>query len=126
MKFKLSGHEPIYAQLVRYYEDLIISRELPEEGRLPSTNEVAAAFGVNPATVLKAMEQLVAKNIVYKKRGLGMFVCSGACWQLTEERRSDFYENHVRRMLEEAHRIGFTNQDIIDLINASDSTHMNF
>ena len=121
MKLKLKDSEHIYMQIVRYYEDMIISKELKEEERLPSTNEMAAELGINPATVLKAMDLLAAKNIIYKRRGLGMFVCAGACWQLTEERRSDFYDNYVRKMLEEARRIGFSSKDIIDLINASSS-----
>ncbi len=125
MKYKLLGTEPIYMQIVRFYENLIISKELAEEERLPSTNEVASMFGVNPATVLKAMDQLYTKNIIYKKRGLGMFVNPGACWQLTQERRSDFYENFVGSMLEEARRIGYSNKDIIDLINASDIVRKN-
>ncbi len=113
--------EPIYMQIIRYYEDLIISNEVEEEHQLPSTNRAAELFGVNPATVLKAMDMLIRKNIIYKKRGLGMFVKSGACWQLTQERRSDFYENYIAVMLKEAELIGYSTKDIIDLLNTSDS-----
>ena len=108
-------------QIIRYYEDLIISNEVEEEHQLPSTNRAAELFGVNPATVLKAMDMLIRKNIIYKKRGLGMFVKSGACWQLTQERRSDFYENYIAVMLKEAELIGYSTKDIIDLLNTSDS-----
>lgn len=114
------SQQPIYIQISEWLEDKIISGQLQDDEQIPSTTELSASLKINPATVLKGMNLLADKKIIYKKRGLGMFVSQGAAWQLKEERKSDFFDNYVKAMLTEAERIGFTKEDIIGLINSAD------
>lgn len=65
-------------------------RKIKEEEQIPSTTEISVSYKVNPATALKGINLLVEKGVIYKKRGLGMFVAEGAVEKLRQERQSDF------------------------------------
>ena len=69
---------PIFLQLAEMLEDRIISGAFPEEGQIPSITEYSAALKINPATALKGINLLVEEGLIYKKRGVGMFVSTGA------------------------------------------------
>ena len=89
-------------------------------------NEISALLSVNPHTVLKGMNILVDEEIIYKKRGLGMFVMSGAVEKIRQKRQSRFYEQYIAALIEEAEKLQMTKADIISLIergyqNGSDS-----
>ena len=71
------GEKPIYIQMAEWIEENILTGVFPEETQIPSTTEISAMYRINPATALKGVNILVDKEIIYKKRGLGMFLCSG-------------------------------------------------
>ena len=66
--------KPIFIQIAEQLEDSIFTKVFPEETKIPSTNELSSLLNINPHTVLKGMNLLVDEEIIYKKRGLGMFV----------------------------------------------------
>ena len=68
----------LFLQIAESVEDSIIDGSLPEEGQAPSTNELAAFYRINPATAAKGVNMLVDKGVLYKRRGIGMFVAPGA------------------------------------------------
>lgn len=70
--------KPIFIQIAEQLEDSIFTGVFPEETKIPSTNEISVLLNINPHTVLKGMNMLVDDEIIYKKRGLGMFVKEGA------------------------------------------------
>lgn len=72
------GTRPIFLQLAEMLEEGIISGAYPEEGQIPSITEFSATLKINPATALKGINLLVDEGLVYKKRGVGMFVATGA------------------------------------------------
>lgn len=78
MKLRLESEKPIYIQLCEWLSDMIISGTIPEGEQIPSTTEISVEYKVNPATALKGINMLVDKGVIFKKRGLGMFVSSGA------------------------------------------------
>ena len=78
MKLILNEDEPIFIQISKAIEDEILTDNIKEDEQVPSTTELSRLYNINPATVLKGMNILVDKNVLYKKRGLGMFVSSGA------------------------------------------------
>ena len=78
----------IFQQIAEYVEDSIIDGSLTEEAKAPSTNELAAFYRINPATAAKGVSLLVDKRILYKRRGIGMFVATGARTRLLAERES--------------------------------------
>ena len=117
---------PIFQQIAERIENDIISGALPEESQVPSTNEFAAFLRINPATAGKGVGLLVDTGILYKKRGIGMFVATGARDRLVAERRERFREQFVTPLLAEAHKLGIDSRDLIALItSATDTTKEN-
>ena len=88
----------------------------PEETKIPSTNEISALLNINPHTVLKGMNMLVDEEIIYKKRGLGMYVKDGAVKKIRQKRQSQFYNQYVAALIEEASKLQMTKEDVIKLI----------
>ena len=94
--------KPIFIQIAEQLEDSIFTGIFPEETKLPSTNEISALLNINPHTVLKGMNILVDEEIIYKKRGLGMFVKEGAVLKIRQKRQGQFYQQYVEALIEEA------------------------
>ncbi|NUU05950.1 GntR family transcriptional regulator [Leifsonia sp. ku-ls] len=98
--------KPIFVQIAEQIEDDIIDGVYPAETQVPSTNEFAAFYRINPATAGKGVNLLVDAGILYKKRGIGMFVSDGARERLVAKRRDAFRDEYVRPLLAEAAKLG--------------------
>lgn len=107
---------PIFIQLAEQIANDILSGALPEETQVPSTNEYAAFHRINPATAGKAVNLLVDEGILYKKRGIGMFVANGARQRIITARASAFRNDYVRPLLDEAAKLGIDRDGLIDMI----------
>lgn len=116
MAFQIDDSRPIFLQIADKIEDDIIEARLPEETQVPSTNQFAAFYQINPATAAKGVNLLVDQGILYKKRGIGMFVASGAREQLMEKRKTEFYEQYVVSMVKEAAKLGITKDQLSEMI----------
>jgi GntR family transcriptional regulator len=116
MKLDFNSEKPIFMQICDGIEDAIITGAYPEETQVPSTTEIAAAFKINPATALKGMNALVESEILYKKRGIGMFVSAGAKQRIIEKRRSAFYEEYVQKLAAEAKKLGLSAAEVAALV----------
>lgn len=99
---------PIFMQLAEAVEDGILNGAYPEEGQIPSITEYAAALKINPATALKGVNLLVDGGLIYKKRGVGMFVQAGARQKLLERRKEAFYETRMKPVAREGRALGLT------------------
>ena len=109
------GTRPIFLQLAEMLEEGIISGAFPEEGQIPSITEYSAALKINPATALKGINLLVDEGLVYKKRGVGMFVSTGARERLLAKRRESFYSERVLPVAREARALSLTRGELADL-----------
>ena len=116
MDLRFEEERPIFIQLAEQLEDGILAGAFPEESQIPSTTEISVRFKMNPATALKGINILVEDNIIYKKRGLGMFVSSGAVKVLREKRKSQFFERYVVSMASEAKRLNISADEIVEMI----------
>jgi len=116
MKLDFESEKPIYLQISDQIEDAVFTRAFEEETQIPSTTEISTAFKINPATVLKGMNQLVDNGIIYKKRGVGMFVRKGAQDKIRTKRQQQFFENYVETLIAEAGKLGITRQELVALI----------
>lgn len=116
MGFLVDQNRPIFLQIATQIEDDIIEERIAEESKIPSTNQFAAAYQINPATAAKGVNLLVDKGILYKKRGIGMFVSKGARAKLIRKRRKQFYEQYVVTMIQEAKKLGITEQQLAEMI----------
>ena len=106
----------MYLQIKEMIEQDILRDILLEEERVPSTNELAKLYAINPATAAKGVNLLVDEGILYKKRGIGMFVASGAKEAIRKKRREHFFENYVKGMLTEAANLGISKEELIEMI----------
>ena len=111
---------PIYQQIANEIEDMILNGELTEEAQAPSMNQLADYYKINPATARKGLELLANENILYKKRGIGMFISRGAVDRIIQMRRQAFLQDFVVKLLEEGKKLGFTKAQVIALIEKSE------
>ncbi|MFW2513815.1 GntR family transcriptional regulator [Demequina sp. SO4-13] len=107
---------PIFLQIAESLEGQILDGSMPEESQVPSINELAQFHRINPATALKGVTLLVDAGILYKRRGIGMFVSAGARPRLLADRRAEFAELHVRPVAERAVGLGISVKDVQDMI----------
>ncbi len=117
MQFDFSSDVPIFLQVAEQIESSILSGVFEEELQIPSTTEVSVMFKINPATVLKGMNILVDEGLLYKKRGVGMFVAEDAKEKIMTKRRTAFYETYVVSLLGEAKRLGIKKEQLFEMID---------
>ncbi len=117
MTGRLTDDQSIYLQISQMIETDILRGILLEEERAPSSNELAKLYTINPATAAKGLNLLVEEGILYKKRGIGMFVSPGAAEKIRNRRKEEFYHQKIRELLTEAKRLGITKAELIDQIN---------
>lgn len=116
MNIDFESDKPIYVQIAEWLEDAILSNAFEEESQIPSITEISVMYKINPATALKGINMLVDNEIVYKKRGLGMFVKEGAVNKLMKERKNKFYESYIAVLLDEAKKLNLNKEDIMEMI----------
>ena len=112
----LTDDRPIFQQIAEQLEEGILSGAYPEESQVPSITEYSVQYRINPATALKGINLLVDAGLLYKKRGVGMFVSPGAREQLRRQRRERFYQDFVQRIVREARNLGLTDQELLALL----------
>jgi DNA-binding transcriptional regulator YhcF (GntR family) len=110
---------PLFVQIAERLADEIADGDLAEGGRVPSTNELAAYYRINPATAAKGISMLTDDGLVEKRRGIGMFVAAGARLRLLGERRKRFAERYVEPLVAEASRLGIDVDELVALIHQS-------
>lgn len=117
MNLKFDSEIPLYIQIAEEIKDGILSGGFPEETQVPSTTEISVAYKINPATVLKGMTLLGDEGILYKRRGIGMFVCRGAAAKIRQKRRQAFYEQYVVPLLDEAKKLGIERAQLTAMLS---------
>lgn len=116
MKLNLDQEKPIFIQIADGIEDGILTKAFPEESQIPSITEFSVKYKINPATALKGINLLVDEGIIFKKRGVGMFVAKGAVSQLQKKRQDQFFNNYISKLIDEAKRLNITSDEIIAMI----------
>jgi len=116
MKPEFNTEKSIYLQISESIEHDILQNIIEEETQAPSTNQLAVMYRINPATAAKGINLLVNDGILYKKRGIGMFVKSGAVNKIRSKRKKSFYDKYVVPLLTEASNLDISNDEIKDMI----------
>lgn len=116
MNLNFESEKPIFLQIANIIEDGILSGAFEEESQIPSITELSVNYKINPATALKGINILVDEGIVYKKRGLGMFVATGAIDKLRQKRKNEFYDTYIGSLIAEAKRLNLTESEIKSMI----------
>ena len=112
----------LFLQIAEQVEDSIVDGALPEDAQAPSTNELAAFYRINPATAAKGIGMLVDKGVLYKRRGIGMFVAPGARDSLLAERREAFAARFIDPLLIEARKLALDTDELASLIPRATAT----
>ncbi len=120
MKQLIDDGRPIFIQISERVEDDIIEGRITEESQVPSTNQFAAFYKINPATAAKGINLLVDEGILYKKRGIGMFVAEGARQKVIFKRKEQFFDQYIVTMIHEAKKLGITVEQLADMIRRGD------
>lgn len=108
--------KPIFLQIKELIEDQIINDHLQEHDQIPSTTQLVQFYKVNHLTVAKGINLLVQDEIIYKKRGVGMFVSEGAKELLIQYRRQGFAEDFLMPMMKEAKKLQLSDQEVRELM----------
>jgi GntR family transcriptional regulator len=117
-----NDNQPIYRQLRDRVVAMILDGVLKEGDPLPSVRTVAAEYRVNPLTVLKGYQQLVDEDLVESRRGLGMFIKSGARSLLLQGERQKFLAEEWPRIHATMLRLGLKPEELLNLNNDGGGT----
>ena len=120
MESNLKEDKPIFQQIAEKIESSILEGSLKEGDRVPSTNEFAKFYQLNPATAAKGINQLVDQEIVYKKRGIGMFVAEGAREIILSKRKEAFYTDFIVPLKNEAEKLGMSMDELKMLVERNE------
>ena len=116
MRGTLNDQSLIYLQIAQMLEGDILRGIYREEEQVPSTNELARGYHINPATAAKGINLLVADGILYKKRGIGMFVASGAEQAVRNKRKSAFYDEYIKPMVKEGASLALSGEELLTMV----------
>lgn len=126
MEINWNNKEPIYLQLRDRLAELIMDGALLEGDALPSVRQVAGEQRINPITVSKALQMLVDEELVEKKRGLGMYVVTGAKDKLSKQERAKFLEQEWPQIAQRIQRLGLAADELLRSIkDGSGQNHGN-
>jgi DNA-binding transcriptional regulator YhcF (GntR family) len=106
----------LFQQIAEIIEDQILSGILLVDEQVYSTNQLSKLYNINPATARKGLNLLVDEKIIYKKRGLGMFVSEGAVDYIKNKRKNNFYDDYIVKLLKEGEKLHISKDEIIDMI----------
>ncbi len=118
----MDDSRPIFLQIAELIENSIIDGTLGEDAQVPSTNELAAFHRINPATAAKGFAQLVDEGVLYKRRGVGMFVAPGARERLLADARESFFTDTVDPVADAARVLGIDVEDVVARLRARTAT----
>lgn len=116
MQFNFESEEPLYRQVAQQIEQAIFLGSFVPGKQIPSTTEVSREFKINPATVLKGMNQLVAEHLIQKRRGRGMFVLDDAPKKIRHKRQAEFFQNYIVNMVKEAQNLHLSKKAVLSLV----------
>lgn len=123
MKIDETSLTPIFVQVAQWLEEEILADRIREEEQVPSTNQFAMLYKINPATARKGFSVLVEEGILYKKRGIGMFVAPGAKEKIRKRAKERFVNESLKSLLEEANRLGITKEEVIHMLNMMEGSN---
>jgi GntR family transcriptional regulator len=116
------GPEPIYIQIAQMIRAQVLAGELKEEEQVMSTTQFATTFRINPATAQKAFAGLVEEGVLYKRRGLGMFVAPKARERLLDDHRKRYFEEVLAPVLQQADILGISTEEVVAYVLGTNGT----
>ena len=116
MKIEFNNKEPIFWQLADAIKQSILAVDLIEGDTIPSVRKMAADYGINPQTILKATQTLMNEGILEKRRGRGMFVKNGALDILMRREFECFTKQEIPNLIKRAKMLDLDKNELFDII----------
>lgn len=116
MKINQNSNIPIFIQVKTEIENMILTKQYLENNQIPSTTELSVSLKINPHTILKGMNLLVDEKILYKKRGIGIFVESGAIDKIKSNRKEQLLEDKINNLVMEAKLLNISKEELKNAI----------
>jgi len=116
MQPNFDPQKPLFLSIAEWLEDTVLAGIYEEESQVPSITEISVRYNINPATALKGVNLLVESGVLYKKRGMGMFVATGGRAELLEKRRRQFFDDYIEPLINEAQRLSISAADLHSMI----------
>ncbi len=110
------GTKPIYVQIAEWLETEIMNGHFQTDEKVYSQYQLAEMYTINPATAAKGLNLLADENILYKKRGLGMFVTENAKERIIQKRRNQTLKRLIEEVVLEARRLEIEDRELITMI----------
>ena len=108
-------------EIAEWIESEILLGNIEEGECIPSTNQFASIYGINPATARKGFDLLTEKGIIFKKRGIGMFVADGAKEKLRAKAKTNLIEERISLLVDDAKKLGISKSELIEIIREFES-----
>ena len=108
--------KPIYVQIAEWLETEILSGHIKQDEKIYSQYQLADMFNINPATAAKGLNILATESILYKKRGLGMFVSINAKEMILTKRKNQTLKHLVSEIVMEAERLSVSENELLQMI----------
>ncbi|MDP8204189.1 MAG: GntR family transcriptional regulator, partial [Candidatus Tenebribacter mawsonii] len=118
-KMKFDESTPIYLQIKKEIENAIINKSIEEEKAIDSIRIMAKQYRLNPQTISNAINELLNEGILFKKRGIGMFVEKGAQKKLKAKTYDEFIEEDLKKVISKSRSLGISKLDLLKLIENS-------
>lgn len=112
----MNNDKPVFLQIMEMIEDDIISGAYKTDDMIISTTQISKLLNVNPTTSVKAVSKLTDEGILYKKRGLGMYVTEKAKDIILTRRKKEFIEKYVPELVGEADKLGISENELFEII----------
>src|SRR5690625_385560 len=125
MANKLDDNRPIYLQIKEVIEDSIINGTIKVGDRVPSTNELAKFYKINPATARQGINELVMEEILQKKRSVRMLVTEEVKKKLKKNRQKRIYEKFIIHLKTEANKLQISNKRLVEMIERGEVSNEN-
>ena len=106
---------PVYRQLMEQICHYVASGMLESGAQLPSIRELARVLAVNPATVVKAFNELAHEGVIEIQHGRGAFVAQELPqWPLA--RRRERLAAMATQLAVEARQMGAEEPEVLDAV----------
>lgn len=108
--------KPIYVQIAEYLEGEILRDGIRPDEKIYSQYQLAEMFNINPATAAKGLNLLADEDILYKRRGLGMFVAAEAKKIILTKRTNTKLKELIEETVREAFQLGVSKEELMGMI----------
>jgi DNA-binding transcriptional regulator YhcF (GntR family) len=107
---------PIYLQMRQEIEKAIIRGRIREDEMVPSTRILSKTYQINQKTAVNALSDLLNENILYKKRGIGIFVSPGSREKLRQRKLKEYREEELISTINKGKELGIEKDEIIEVV----------